>query len=261
MTFFHVKPASQFDPVALLPKSLAKNKRFETIFDARVAWSANRERMLGDQFLCEAIDAIDTCVAGGQCCNRPACPRCGRSYRRWLSSRILVLLSMCSQAYMLTIYGGLFARGELSETDVRLFHDRIRKRMRRAGFGRTVAIGGTEVSWQADLNGWLLHLHVVVIDPPPGAIESLRRPNTSEMPGSPAIRKDAIRDPAIVATYVQKFLPIHHPGHRTGKARSRAVPLPNCLAREYARFLLRHEFQDFLFLYACRRRGSRIAVL
>lgn len=261
MTFFHIKPAQRFDPALLLPRELLRSRRFETCQDARCAWIRNRERLVGDKFLCEAIGSVDWCAAGGDRCDLPLCPRCARRYRRWLSSRILRLLSRCTRAYMLTIYGGLFPRGELCEADIKLFHGRIRKRLRRAGFGRVVVIGGTEVCWRADLNCWLLHLHVVVLDPPAGAIERLREASEDALPGSPTVRTDTVRDPAKAATYVQKFLPIHHPGQRSGNRRPRGVGLPNREAREFSRFLLRHAFQDFLFLYGCRRRGPRIEVL
>jgi hypothetical protein len=261
MSFYHVRPLRQFDPAALLPRELPRNQRFETKADARTAWSTNRERIIGDQFFCQAISAIDECVAGAGCCDLPLCPRCGRRYRRWLSSRILLRIARSSRASMLTIYGGVFPRGTLSEADIRAFHGRIRKRIGRAGFSRTVLIGGTEVSWRADLYGWLLHMHLVVLDAPVGAINRLRKTCRSDVPGSPAIREDAIRHPATIATYVQKFLPIHHPGQRAGGRRPAAKPLPNSEAREFAHFLLRHEFQNFLFLFGCRRRGSRIEVL
>lgn len=259
MTFFRVRPPPRFDPVKLLPSTLPRGQRFESLTDARLAWAQNRARILKPGFIGEAVSAVDECLAGITACNLPLCPRCARRYRRWAASRILRLLAELNQAFMLTIYDSVYAQGKLHELDLKRLHDRIRKRIRRAGFDQTTVIGGTEASWRQSEASWLVHLHLVVIDPPNRAVDRLRRSCARTSPsGSPSLRADPIRDPAKVATYVQKFAFWHHPGRREGPSRARAIPLPKREAREFAEFLAYHKFEDFLFLAGCRRRGAKI---
>ncbi len=162
---------------------------------------------------------------------------------------------------LLTILGERLPQGGLSRVDLRAFHARLRKRIQRAELDGFL-IGGTEVVWKAEEGCWLVHVHLIAFGASQEAIERLRaRCAVDSRPGSPAFRCDTVHDLVRVATYVQKFNWWHHPGKRSGGGRPRAVPLPPARAREFAEFLSRYRMQDFLFLYGCRRRGSRIEVL
>jgi hypothetical protein len=166
------------------------------------------------------------------------------------------------RSYLATVYGDHLGAGELGQANIKRFHNRLRQRLRRAGVATTVIFGGTEVAWKADSGQWLLHVHLLAIDPPEGALEALaEKCRGDDQPGAPATKFRLVTDAAPVATYLQKFQFYHHPGKRTGATRPRAVPLPTARAIEFAEFLIRRRFQDFLFLSGCRRRGHRIVPL
>jgi hypothetical protein len=249
------------DVALLYGPDLPPSKRFETLADVVAAWGRARA-LLGDptrRALREALNDIDSCVTDGWGCARPLCPRCARLYRRWVAGQVIKQVPAAGgSAYFITAYGQSIEPSGLHRVSIKKFHNRFRQRLRRAGLAKSIIVGGTELSWRAREKLWCLHLHLVAANATKEALEALRKACGGDLMGQPAMVARPIYDLGSVATYMQKFSLTHRPVARMGQRRPGLVPLPRRQARELARFLLDHSFEDFLFLSGCRRRGSKI---
>ncbi|MGC1862098.1 MAG: hypothetical protein WA733_13495 [Methylocystis sp.] len=256
-----VRVPARLDLAKLLPASLRKGKRFETLDDAR-AYSAATQAVLRrtkrEQYLRHA-EALEDCANGDRTCAQPFCPCCARPFRRWLTANLLELANDAADAKVLTIFAETFETGRLCDADILLAQRRLRQRLRRCGFVGSLVIGGTEVSYSARTETWTLHFHVVVVDAKPNTIRLLIEKSAKDWRW--AVKCEDLRDRVRQLSYLQKFSTFHRPGRARPGQRARAFPLPKAQLLELVDWLSSYRFEDFTFLFGARRRGKRIVRL
>jgi hypothetical protein len=184
-------------------------------------------------------------------CGKILCACCGRRYRLWLASEILAHISAALPAFLVSVSIEVVPGRALPGVDVDVLHERVRKRLIRAGV--LAAIGGTEASY-GPKDRWTVHLHLVVFGKRRhleqrlrGAFSNLKR----------AFRAQNLRNPIKQITYIQKFATYHRPGCSKFGGRGRAYPLKRQQILQLAKWTEHRRFEDFLFLLGIRRRGSR----
>jgi hypothetical protein len=256
-----VRISARLDLAELLPASLPKGKRFETLDDARAYSAATQvvlRRTKRKRYLRHA-EALQDCANGDRTCAQPFCPCCARPFRRWLTANLLALTKDAADAKVLTIFAEAFENGRLCDADILVAQRRLRQRLRRCGFVGSLVIGGTEVSYSARTRTWTLHFHVVVVDAQPEAIRLLA--DKCGKDGRWAVKCEDLRDRVRQLSYLQKFSTFHRPGRVRPGQRARAFQLPKAQLLELVEWLSRHNFEDFLFLFGARRKGKRIVRL
>jgi hypothetical protein len=257
--FWTARPrAPHYDIAQLMPADLPRSRRFETADDVE-ARSVTRQEILARESADSGIAAerLADCRDGYEPCYQVVCPICARQYRRWLSGAVLKFVAGESNVRTATIYCETFDEGELHLANLTKIHNRVRQRLRRAGIGNGCAIGGTEVSYRAENQDWLLHLHLVTVDVGDAVFDAARKSFGSAGVRVP-VEVNGFADPPKQISYLQKFATFHRPGQQTSGARARAYPLPWLQFRELASWWARYEFEDFLFLVGARRRGREI---
>jgi hypothetical protein len=187
-------------------------------------------------------------------CAQILCPFCAHRYRLWLAPEMLRLAASRAPAFVATILLTAVEGDDLRRVDVRLLHDRARKRLIRSGV--QAAIGGTEASYDASDGRWTVHLHLLIF----GKIDDLK-PRIAR-----AFKKDGLKRAALCEqledhvsqiTYLQKFATYHRPGAPGFSGRGRAYPLKPRQIVELALWTEGRRFEDFLFALGLRRRGPR----
>jgi hypothetical protein len=188
-------------------------------------------------------------------CGRILCPLCGRQYRLWLASEIVSLASPGLPAFVVTILLTAALGSDLRQVDVRQLHECARKRLVRCGV--RAAIGGTEASYDAAADRWVVHLHLLVFDAMERARPLLRRSFDHPELDRPVVCK-RLRNPVAQITYLQKFLTCHRPGQPGFSGRGRAYPMKTAQIIQLATWSSGRRFEDFLFILGLRRRGERL---
>jgi hypothetical protein len=239
---------------ATLPNRRAIGARIETEEDAIRYRDINLKALSREPNLCTLAAAISCCDTDAPC-REVLCPCCQRLYRRWLGSEMLELIPEEVRVFVATILLVSMSGPELSELDLSLLHDRLRKRLVRAGF--KAAIGGTEAAYKAEADRWIMHVHLLI----PGDVKEAR-PRLSEAFANVdlfrAVTCAPLRDRVSQISYLQKFSTYHRPGQALFSGRGRAYPLKAAQVVQLGELTANHRFEHFLFLLGFRRRGSRI---
>lgn len=211
----------------------------------------------------ETIEKLLACRAG-QRCRSVVCLECGRRFINKNRRSIICLAEDTSydEVKFVTIFVKRVKAGQLHQIDILKEKDKFRRRMHRAELKSTITIGGIEASWIDVRREWLIHLHLLMFDPPPDGLSKLRRAcSRDDREGAQAFKSKEVPKLPGLASYLQKVCFYHYPTERTGAKRPFAYPLPRLRAQEYALFLDRYTFEEFSYLMACRRRGSEIVPL
>jgi hypothetical protein len=97
-------------------------------------------------------------------CSSVICAVCSRRYRFPLIRELLAIARLYGgQHEIATLYLDAFPAGTLAAADIKLVHDRLRKRLQRSDFAGSLLIGGTEVNWDSTDKSWTLHVHLLAI--------------------------------------------------------------------------------------------------
>jgi hypothetical protein len=199
------------------------------------------------------FDAISRCTTDDPCAEI-LCPVCARRFRLWLGSELVHLTAHGPPAFVATILLQAAQGSALSEIEPRILHERVRKRLKRAGI--PAAIGGTEASYRAKEDRWIVHLHLLVF----GTLETtavrlreiFRDPDLDR-----AVVCEPLRSRADQISYLQKFQTCHRPGEAGFSGRGKAYPMKREQITQLAQWTRRFWFEDFLFVLGLRRRGER----
>jgi hypothetical protein len=197
------------------------------------------------------VEAISRCTADDPCAEI-LCPGCARRYRLWLTSELLHLTAHGPQAFVATILLDVAQGLTLSKIEPRTLHDRVRKRLTRAGI--LAAIGGTEASYRAKQNRWIVHLHLLVFDSLERGPARLREAFRDTVLDRPVVCQ-RLRNRVAQISYLQKFQTCHRPGQSGFSGRGRAYPMKPEQIDQLAQWTKRCRFEDFLFVLGLRRRG------
>jgi hypothetical protein len=187
-------------------------------------------------------------------CGVPVCAHCACEYRLTLIPKVLALVRG-SDCTVVTLLLHQAVGAELPDVDIGTLHRRLRKRMARAGI--EAAIGGTEASYDAGSDSWIVHVHLLVLGDSEVPLKRLKEMSEGDGFDRPMVRQ-AFRDPVRQASYLQKFATFHRPGAPGRGGKGRAYPLKPAQLALLATWMSRYNFGDFLFLFAFRRRGTRI---
>jgi hypothetical protein len=188
-------------------------------------------------------------------CAEILCPPCARRYRLWLTSMLRDLAAQGPPAFIATILLEAVKGRALKKVEPGVLHERVRKRLIRAGV--KAAIGGTEASYEAKENRWIIHLHLLVFESLEHGRSKLREA-FSDSNLDRAVVCQRLRNPLAQISYLQKFQTYHRPGRRGSNNRGRAYPMKPEQIGQLAQWTRRFWFQDFLFVLGLRRRGERL---
>jgi hypothetical protein len=197
--------------------------------------------------------SIFRCTAADPCAEI-LCPPCARRYRLWLTSNLLGLAAQAPPAFIATILLEAVKGPALNKIEPGILHERVRKRLIRAGV--KAAIGGTEASYEAEENRWIIHLHLLVFESLELGRAQLREA-FSDSNLDRAVVCQPLQDLVAQISYLQKFQTYHRPGRRGSKHRRRAYPMKPEQIGQLAQWTRRFRFEDFLFVLGFRRRGER----
>ena len=237
------------------PTTFAGPPQLETLVQAQ-AQNLRRIDALADREP-EIAAALEGCASDAFCC-LVICAICSRRYRFRLIRQLLAIAkSFDGQHEIATIHLATLPAGMLATAVVKRAHDRLRKRLERSGFDRSLLVGGTEVNWDSAGRSWILHAHLLAIGVPPSAWAKLRnalRGSGTKFP----VKVQLLRNPERQISYLTKFNTYFRPQSRGGAARAPAVPLPPDRLAELAAWWSGYIFDDFTFLFRARRPGGRI---
>jgi hypothetical protein len=253
-------PPANYDIAILRSKTLAKGERFETAQDAGRE-SVRSERLLksaqhGSNVLAETLG---DCRKDRDCwCERPFCPICARTFRRWLIGQLLKITGGPKPVHIYTILLQQADSESIDVLDLALYRHSLRKRLQRAGLD-VPAVGGFEMVYKANRKVWVLHINLVVV----GGVKQAHRRFKRAFNGSNFDRpvvSARLNDPTKQLSYVLKFGTYHRPFEQQGPARSVARPLNGRQHAALVKWMSRFEFKDFLLLINARRRGHVISI-
>jgi hypothetical protein len=249
---------AQFDIAKLRPKSLPRGKRFETGRDAHEE-SVRSTALLATHRRGRRYGVyLQECRDGDYQCDRTYCPRCARTFRRYITGEILRLHSVSkAKTWVLVILLEAAPRGKLQNLQIDKYRDSLRKRLVRAGLGHVAAIGGFEVIYRARSKEWILHVNLVMFGGDEKAIAKFEDGFRDDHLYRP-VERVLVEDPAEQLSYVLKFTTYHRPHQRRGPTKAKAVPLNPAEHFELIRWMEQYEFSDHLFLFNARRRGASI---
>jgi hypothetical protein len=199
------------------------------------------------------VEAISRCTVDDPCAEI-LCSHCARRYRLWLGSELVHLTAHGPPPFVATVLLEAAQGPALSKIEPRILHERVRKRLKRAGI--PAAIGGTEASYRAKEDRWIVHLHLLVFAAQQRGAVRLREAFRDANLDRPVFCQ-RLRDPVGQISYLQKFQTCHRPGKAGFSGRGRAYPMKKQQIDQLAQWTKRHRFEDFLFILGLRRRGSR----
>jgi hypothetical protein len=246
-------PHRDHDLARLMPSTLRKGKRFETIPDVEGYRDKNIRALNRVGGFEDVVVSMMACSAGEPCA-KILCSVCGRGYRRWLGGQALPIVKN-THAKVVTILLQEVAAQDLPYVDVDVLHECLRKRLKRAGI--TAAIGGTEQTYVAAREVWVVHVHLLVFGESDAArhrLGTMMRKDGIDRP----IKWQPLKDPVEQTSYIQKFPTYHRPGKPGARGKGTAYPLAPVQIGQLASWTSQYQFHDFLFLLGFRRRGSTI---
>jgi hypothetical protein len=228
--------------------------RFETEQDA-IKFNIARCKIL-EKRLPKIAQVIDSCSKHDRC-KLPICAVCALEYRRPVVEQIVSLAQSYKGLHQtVTINLDTIEPGELANADLKKMREALKKRVDRAGFKDAMLIGCIEAGWKASKKHWVLHAHLLAVGADEDMWERLRQASRHN-PKAVVVKPLNDRDLEKQISYIVKFVTYHRPGER-GASNARAYPLPPDRLVEWASWIERSKFKDFLFLYGVRRRGEAI---
>jgi hypothetical protein len=243
---------------SLLPPSLPRRFRFETLRDAKQRDLSRIETL--ENYDSSLALALEECDQPNSPCDLPICTICARQYRRYFTSQALsIAKSIRGPREFATVYLDSIDADLLPDVSVRRAHDTLRTRLNRSGFRGSVLIGGTEAAWIARDRCWILHVHVLAIGVQGDSWDRLRQRLDYSGSGA-ALKVERLTDLPRQISYLTKFTTYHRPLKRGPTGVSRCFPLPPRRLEELASWWANYSFEDFAFLYGARRRGGRIVL-
>jgi hypothetical protein len=196
------------------------------------------------------FDAISRCTTDNPCAEI-LCPSCARRFRLWLGSELVHLTAHGPPAFVATILLQAAQGSALSEIEPRILHERVRKRLKRASI--PAAIGGTEASYRAEEDRWIVHLVFGTLETTAVRLrEIFRDPDLDR-----AVVCQPLRSRTAQISYLQKFQTCHRPGEAGFSGRGKTYPMKREQIAQLAQWTRRFWFEDLLFVLGLRRRGER----
>jgi hypothetical protein len=191
-------------------------------------------------------------------CELTVCAICPRAHRLRLKGEIeWIAFEYVGPHGVATAYLATFDPGHLHQADIGQFHDQLRQRFNRAGFRRAVLVGGIEAAWKNDR--WLLRAHLLAM-----GVEKVDwtgpRSRWPRVGVAIPIKVDQLRDSECQLSYHLKFATYPRPGARGLSGPGNPYPLPPAQLAELITWWSQYRFDDFLFAYGARRRGTHIVV-
>jgi hypothetical protein len=253
-----VIPSAQFDIAKLRPTVLPLGKRFETRGDARKE-SVRSVALLATQRRGRSYGVyLHECREGYYHCEKTYCPRCARTFRRFIIGELLRLYAATEvKPSVSVILLEAASQGSLQELQIKRYHHSLRKRLKRAGLGQVPIVGGFEMIYRARSKEWVLHVNLVMFGGDDKAIAKFEQGFRDGDLYRP-VECAAVEDPAEQLSYVLKFTTYHRPRQQRGSTKSKAVPLNPTEHLELIRWMDQYKFSDHLFLFNARRRGASI---
>jgi hypothetical protein len=247
-----------YDIRSLLPPSLPRRFRFETLRDAKQRNASRIETL--ENYDSPLALALEECDHPNSPRDLPICAICARQYKCYFTGQALAIAkSVTGPHEFATVYLDRIDVGSLPDVSVRQAHDAFRMRLNRSGFGGSVLVGGTEAAWIASDRCWIVHVHLLAIGVPGDSWDRLRRRLDYSGSGA-ALKVQPLRDLARQISYLTKFTTYHRPLKRGPTGPSPCFPLPPRRLEELAAWWANYHFEDFAFLYGARRRGGHIVL-
>lgn len=258
ISYWRRGPFLRFDIGRLLPGTLPRGKRFETVADA------NDESIRSEQVLLNRKSqnrfATYLIECRGECyhCEKTYCPRCARAFRRYLVGELLRLNDEFGGSVKIsTVLLETVLKGKLNTLDIASYDQMLRKRLLRSGLSSVPIIGGIEIMYRADKKVWILHLNLAFFGGEPAAIAAFEETFSRAEFYRPVHTVD-LKNPAQQFSYLLKFTTYHRPFQQTGPRKAPAKPLNPDDHYELVSWMAQHEFTDHLFLFNARRYGPSI---
>lgn len=254
-------PAAEFDIAKLRPKVLPRGQRFETRHDAdeESVRSATLLATYG-QGRSQRV-YVQECLAGDYHCEKTYCPRCARTFRRYVTGELLRLHSASkARTMVLVILLATAPRGKLLDLQIEGYRHSLRKRLERAGLGHVAVVGGFEMIYRARSKEWVLHINLVMFGGNEKAISKFEE-GFREGELYRAVERVPVENPAQQLSYILKFTTYHRPHQQRGARKASAKPLNPAEHFELIRWMDRFDFSDHLFLFNARRHGASIELL
>ena len=231
----------------------------ETVEDANQYRKKNLSALRKCEGAEDLVDDISRC-SDARPCKQILCPLCARLYRIWFAENTLRWFYRAEKRYcsakILVVRLRQASDRDLPQISITRLHDRLRKRLRRAGISRV--IGGTEASYNAVDGMWTVHFHLLLFGADPTAIAAFARKCAKDGINRAVSEPQEVNDPIEQLTYLQKFNTFFRDGrfdHR-GKGGTRAMKPAQIAA--LASWTDPYEFEDFLLLAGFRRYADRI---
>ncbi len=165
------------------------------------------------------LTLLEGCRKGHRC-GSPSCALCMRQYRRWFVSEALYALRDQPRPLYFTtlILHEYLMPHDIDAAKVVAFRDNVMKRLQATLPPEARLIGWVEVSWEADQNGFMAHLHAVSGGCSYKDLRTLK-PKRGLVPGKRplVVKKIKDGDEMAVTTYTVKQFP---PGTRIRKAKA-----------------------------------------
>lgn len=253
------RPRKRHDIVLLRPSTLPKSKRFETTADAKI--ERTRSLAVLDSVAGSSVCAeyLHDCGTDGYRCDQPFCPVCARRFRRWLIGELLRLTERKAPMRIFTVLLQAAPSNKIDELDLDRHRASLRKRIQRSGLDDAVVIGGFEVVYKTNLRNWVLHANLLVIGGRKAAWLKFTDRFSDDALDRPVVSSPLLDRPRQLS-YLLKFTTYHRPYKRRGLSKGQAIPLNKTEHVALVRLMAGREFQDFLFFFNARRRGSAIHV-
>ncbi len=248
-------PCAKFDISKLRPPKLPRGDRFETQSDARAESIRSEAALACNQPSSNHGTFLRECRIGDYKCEKTYCPKCARTYRRFLIGELLRLKSgFDGKVRILVVLLEKSPKRGILNLDLTPYHHSLRKRLIRAGLIDTPVIGGFEMIYRAREREWVLHVNLVIF----GGSKTAIRAFASRVRGARAVRRDDLKNPVEQLSYILKFTTYHRPHEQHDARKARAVPLNPTEHFELVQWMAQYEFSDHLFLFNARRLGASI---
>lgn len=250
------KPTETLDIAVLRPPTLNKAEQFETV-DGVHKESLRSEEALTSAGESALAEILDDCRSGAYFCNKPFCPGCARTFRRWFIGQMLGHIQGGRLVHVVTVLLETVQRGQLDQLQASSHRELLRKRLRASFRPNVIVMGCVEVVYKAKTRSWIHHINLLVI----GSTNAERAMFKSFWKKSPipnAVKLVKLKHAAKQVSYVPKFTTYHRPGKQTGAKKKKAKPLNSREHVELVRWMGQFRFEDFMFLHNCRRNGAEI---
>jgi hypothetical protein len=205
----------------------------------------------------ELTEFLEECRAGEYECEKPFCPLCARSFRRWFVGELLRITEHRSPVDILTVLIQQADRNRIDGLSPNSIRGTLRKRIARAGLNETPVLGGFEIVYRAKDKKWILHANLIIVGGEAAAIKRLEA-SFADSEIARASHRVSLNDAPEQLSYVLKFTTYHRPLGQWNSQKGPAKPLNAAEHYALVNWMSQFEFKDFLFLHRAHRIGSRI---